>query len=377
MSEQKMRIPMLDLTAEYHEHKDEFDDAIHRVLESGQFIMGEEVERFEESCQQYLGVKHAIGVANGSDALYLTLQGLGIGPGDQVITTPFTFFATAGSIVRCGATPVFVDIDPRTYNIDPQCIREYLDHNDHTRVKAILPVHLYGQCADMGAIMDIAHEYGLLVVEDACQSFGATYRGKQSGTIGNAGCFSFFPTKNLGCFGDGGMVATNDEGLAERVRMLRVHGARHKYYHELLGINSRLDALQAAVLSVKLKHLREALQRRRVVAEEYDAALVGIPGVILPGRQPEAVHTYHQYTVAIPGRRDAVQSHLREVGIASVVYYPTPLHQQPVLTEVCRTASDCAVAEEASGNVLSLSLVAMDDLPDIVRRVVEQGSGLH
>jgi dTDP-4-amino-4,6-dideoxygalactose transaminase len=377
MSEQKMRIPMLDLTAEYHEHKDEFDDAIHRVLESGKFIMGEEVERFEASCEEYLGVKHAIGVANGSDALYLALQGLGMGPGDQVITTPFTFFATAGSIVRCGATPVFVDIDPRTYNIDSQCIREYLDHNDHTRVKAILPVHLYGQCADMGAIMEIAREYHLLVVEDACQSFGATYRGTQSGSIGNAGCFSFFPTKNLGCFGDGGMVVTNDDALAERVRMLRVHGARRKYYHELLGINSRLDALQAAILSVKLKYLPQALERRHVIADAYDAALADIPGVVLPIRSPDSVHTFHQYTIAIPGNRDAVQNSLREQGIASVVYYPTPLNNQPALVGVAETPSECGIAEEASGNVLSLAQVAMDGLFDIVRGVVEQGSGLY
>jgi dTDP-4-amino-4,6-dideoxygalactose transaminase len=214
--------------------------------------------------------------------------------------------------------------------------------------------------ADMGAIMDIAHEYGLLVVENACQSFGATYRGTQSGTIGIAGCFSFFPTKNLGCFGDGGMVVTNDDALAERVRMLRVHGARRKYYHELLGINSRIDALQAAISSVKLKYLPQTLQRRRAIADAYDAALADIPGVVLPVRSPDSVHTFHQYTVAIPGQRDAVQNHLREQGIASVVYYSTPLNGQPVLVGVAETPSDCSVAYEASTQVLSLPVASSD-----------------
>jgi dTDP-4-amino-4,6-dideoxygalactose transaminase len=228
--------------------------------------------------------------------------------------------------------------------------------------------------ADMGAIMDIAHEYGLLVVEDACQSFGATYRGKQSGTIGNAGCFSFFPTKNLGCFGDGGMVATNDEGLAERVRMLRVHGARQRYYHEFLGINSRLDALQAAILSVKLKYLPQALAWRLAIANAYDAVLANVPGAILPTRSSDSVNTFHQHTVAIPGQRDAVQNHLREQGIASVVYYPTPLNSQPALMGVSEAPSDCLVASEACTHVLSLPVASPDGVAivsDAIARFIQ------
>ena len=254
MNEMEQQVPMVDLAGEYREIKDEIDEAVHRVLESGHFILGEEVEAFEEEVASTLGVRHAIGVASGSDALLLALMGLGIGPGDKVITTPFSFFATASAVVRLGATPVFCDIDPRTFDLDPTRVRRYLEASYTPAVKAVIPVHLYGQTCDMDPLLELAHEYNLNVVEDCAQSFGSTYKGRQSGTMGDIGCFSFFPTKNLGAYGDGGMVTTNDDSLADHVRLLRVHGAYPKYHHLELGINSRLDALQAALGRKPLRH---------------------------------------------------------------------------------------------------------------------------
>jgi len=330
MNEMKQQIPMLDLQAEYHEIKDEVDEAIHRVLESGHFILGEEVEAFEHEVASYLGVRHAIGVASGSDALLLALMALGVGPGDKVITTPFSFFATASCIVRLGATPVFCDIDPRTFDLDPASVRRYLEASYTPAVKAIIPVHLYGQCCDMDPLLELARTYSLKLVEDCAQSFGSTYKEHQSGGMGDIGCFSFFPTKNLGAYGDGGMVTTSDEELAEHVRMLRVHGARRKYHHEELGINSRLDAMQAAILRVKLKHVDEWTECKRVLAAAYNKELSGIEWLQVPYVMPECRHTYHQYTIKVPAeRRTAIQATMAQAGIQTQVYYPESLHRQP------------------------------------------------
>jgi len=361
-----MNVPLLDLTRQYSTIKAEIDAAIRRVLESGRFILGPEVEAFEEEIAQYLGVKHAIGVASGTDALLLSLKALNIGPGDGVIVPSFTFFATAGVVANLGATPIFVDIDPKTFNIDPEKLRELLTHHASpithhsspiTAVKAIIPVHLYGQPADMDEIMAIAHEYELYVVEDAAQAIGAEYKGQKVGTIGHLGCFSFFPTKNLGAYGDGGLVVTNDDELAERVRMLRVHGSKPKYYHHLVGTNSRLDALQAAILRAKLPHLDEWTAARQRLASRYDELLGDIPGIEVPYRAPERTHIFHQYTIRVhDGRRDELQQYLKEKGIDTQVYYPLPLHLQPCFRYLGYKEGDLPESERASQEVLSLPM---------------------
>ncbi len=344
------RIPMLDLSQEIDALWQDLNEAIQRVLRSGQFILGPEVEAFEREVAAYLGVKHAIGVNSGTDALMIGLRALGVGPGDEVITTPFTFFATAEAISNVGATPVFVDIDPKTFNIDPARIEERIT----PRTKAILPVHLYGQAADMDPILDLARRHGLKVLEDVAQAFGGSYKGKKLGTLGDAGAFSFFPSKNLGAYGDGGLIATDDGAVAEMARMLRVHGSRRKYYNEMVGYNSRLDSLQAAILRVKLPRLDRLNEARRQVARRYTEALAGLPGVEVPVEAPYAQHVYHQYTLRIiDGRRDQVQKRLAEAGIATMIYYPVPLHRLPVYAGV-----DCACpeAERAASEVLSLPI---------------------
>jgi dTDP-4-amino-4,6-dideoxygalactose transaminase len=357
MNEREQQIPMVDLVGEYRGIQDEIDEAVHRVLESGHFILGEEVEGFEHEVAVYLSVRHAVGVASGSDALLLALMALGIGPGDKVITTPFSFFATASAIVRLGATPVFCDIDPRTFDLDPDSVRRYLEASCTPAVKAVIPVHLYGQCCEMDPLLELAHTYHLNVVEDCAQSFGSTYKGHQSGGMGDIGCFSFFPTKNLGGYGDGGMVTTNDDGLAEHVRMLRAHGARRKYHHEELGINSRLDALQAAILGVKLKHVDEWTDRKRVLAAAYDRELSGIEGLQVPHVMPECRHTYHQYTIKVPSeRRAAIQSTLLDVGVQTQVYYPEPLHRQPCFAGMQELSEKLVNVDAVVSGVLSLPM---------------------
>ncbi|MEJ5336112.1 MAG: DegT/DnrJ/EryC1/StrS family aminotransferase [Thermus sp.] len=319
------RIPILDLTPEVEELWDDLMAAITRVLRSGQFILGPEVEAFEREVAEYLGVEHAIGVNSGTDALVIGLRALGIGPGDEVITTPFSFFATAEAISLVGATPVFVDIDPKTFNLNPDLIAAAIT----PRTKAILPVHLYGRPAEMDPILDLAEAHGLKVLEDCAQAFGATYRGKKVGTLGHAGAFSFFPSKNLGAYGDGGLLVTNDDGVAGLARMLRAHGSKRKYYNEMVGYNSRLDALQAAILRVKLPHVDRWNEKRRQVAERYNQLLAGTPGLVLPEVSED--HVFHQYTVRIlGGKRDRVQQALAEAGIGTMVYYPVPLHRLPV-----------------------------------------------
>jgi len=383
-----MQVPLLDLTRQYESIKKEIDEAIQRVVSSGRFILGPEVEAFEEELAGHCGVKHAVGVASGTDALLLSLKALGIGPGDKVIIPSFTFFATAGVVHNVGATPVFCDIDPKTFNLDPADVRRILttNHEPRTSIKAIIPVHLYGQMADMDEVMAIAKEYNLYVIEDAAQAIGAEYlpraipedetisRGRKfgnhelrttdhapgplarrAGSIGDLGCFSFFPTKNLGAYGDGGMIVTNDDALAERVRILRMHGSKPKYYHRMVGVNSRLDALQAAILRVKLPHLDEWTAARQQVAARYDELLQDVQGIEIPYRALDRTHIFHQYTIRVlDGRRDELRDVLKEEGIGTFVYYPLPLHLQECFKELGYRGSDLRQSELASQEVLSL-----------------------
>jgi dTDP-4-amino-4,6-dideoxygalactose transaminase len=354
--EEETAVPSFDLKRQNAKLEGEIANALHRVVAGGCFILGGQVQALEEEISHLCGVKYGIGVANGSDALLLALLGCGIAPGDEVITTPFTFFATAGSIVRAGAVPVFADIDPATYNIDPEKIAEKIT----PRTRAIMPVHLFGQAAAMDRIMDVAKKHGLFVIEDAAQAFGAKYLNRPVGGMGEAGCLSFFPTKNLGCFGDGGMVVTNDEQIAARVRMLRVHGTRKKYYHELLGFNSRLDELQAAVLRVKLPYFAEWVKSRRDHAELYGKLFkaAGLPAggyLETPACLPGSLHTYNQYTIAVR-KRDQLMSFLKQRGIKTAIYYPLPLHLQPVFQKMGHKAGDFPHAEQAAESVLSLPI---------------------
>lgn len=354
-----MKIPVLDLTRQYNAIRKEIDAAVARVLSSGRFILGSEVEAFEQEIAEYLGVRHAIGVASGTDALLLSLRALGIGPGDAVVVPSFTFFATAGAVHNVGATPVFVDVDPHTLNIDPRKVEERLatDLTLRAKTKAIIPVHLYGQMADMDEIVALAEKFGLYAIEDAAQAIGAEYKGRKAGSVGHLGCFSFFPTKNLGAYGDGGMVVTNDDDLAERVRMLRVHGAKPKYYHHLVGYNSRLDALQAAILRAKLPHLAEWTKARQRIAARYDELLRDIEGIKLPHRAPNRTQIFHQYTVRVPGgKRDALRAYLAERGIGTEVYYPLPLHLQPCFRHLGYREGDLPESERASREVLSFPM---------------------
>lgn len=345
-----MRVPFLDLTRQYRQIKAELDAAVLQVLESGQFILGSTVKQFEEAAANYCGTKHAVGVASGTDALVLALRALGIGTGDEVITSPFTFFATAECVSQVGATPVFVDIEPDTFNLDPAAIEAAIT----PRTKAIIPVHLFGHCADMERISAMAEKHGLFVIEDAAQAWGATCNGKRAGGLGHVGCFSFFPTKNLACCGDGGLLTTNDDGIAERVRLLRTHGQAQRYEHVLLGYNSRLDALQAAILQVKLQYVDRWNALRRQHAQRYNELFASTP-VVPPVEKPYAKHVYHQYTIRVP-RRDAVEEALKKAGIGCMVYYRVPLHLQPVYANLGYKAGSFPVAEQASRDVISLPI---------------------
>ncbi len=337
-------IPILNLQPQYQAIKEEIQTAINRVLESGQFILGKEVAQFETEVAKHLGVKYAVGVNSGTDALMIGLRALGIGAGDEVITTPFSFFATAESISNVGAKPVFVDINPESFNLEPEAITQAINSS----TKAIMPVHLYGNPAAMTAILEIAAKYNLKVIEDCAQSFGAIYtgscqgcnnickeklkkqiQGKYTGAIGDVGAFSFFPTKNLGAYGDGGLITTNNEQIAEQARILRVHGAKNRYQNEILGYNSRLDAIQAAILRVKLKYIKDWNRSRRQVAAAYNQFLKDIPEIITPILFEG--HVFHQYTLRIlNGKRDQVKQALAEQGIASMIYYPIPQDRLPV-----------------------------------------------
>jgi len=354
-----MKIPLLDLKAQYSTIQDEIKAAVEEVLESQHFILGPKVEELERNIAAYSGTRYAVGVSSGTDALLVSLMALDIKPGDEVITSPFTFFSTAGAISRLNARPVFVDIDAFTYNIDPQKIESKITN----KTKAIIPVHLFGQCADMDPILEVARKYGLHIIEDAAQSIGAEYKGKRAGSIGDLGIFSFFPSKNLGGYGDGGMVVTDDEALYEKIKILRVHGSKPKYYHKIVGGNFRLDALQAAVLNVKLKYLDTWSQKRRENAVYYDKKFQEI-GLKENGyiRTPEPVyrlsgdknyHIYNQYTIHSKNR-DKLQAFLKENGIGTEIYYPVSLHLQECFKDLGYKKGDLPFSEEASSSVLSL-----------------------
>ncbi|MCA9798664.1 MAG: DegT/DnrJ/EryC1/StrS family aminotransferase [Cyanobacteria bacterium HKST-UBA06] len=359
-------IPILDLKRQYNQHKEALDEAVLAVMESGGFILGPTVERFEKDVAQWLDANHAIGVATGTDALYLALRACGVGPGDEVITTAFTYIATSESIVRAGARPVFVDIDPQTYNMDVNKIEAAITD----RTKAILPVHLYGQPVDMDAVMHIAQQRNLKVIEDCAQAIGAKWHGRAVGTYGDCGCFSFFPTKNLGAFGDGGLVTANDQVVADKVRNLRVHGQTKKYHHDYEGVNSRLDAMQAAILSVKLPYLADWNQRRREIAAGYTKAFSVDPDILTPVVVDHGEHVFHQYTIQVPNR-DAVQTALNEAGIATMVYYPIPCHLQGMHADLGYQPGSLPITESVAQRVLSLPIFP-ELTHDEQHRVIEQ-----
>lgn len=343
-------IPLVDLTSQYHSIKKEIDSAVLSTLESGHFILGPQVTKFEEDVASLLGLDFAVGLASGTDALVLALRALDIGAGDEVIIPAYTFFATAGTVMSVGAKPVMVDIDPQSYQIDVSKIASAIT----SKTKAIIPVHLYGHPAEMNPILEIARKHDLKVIEDNAQGFGAEYLGKKTGSFGDIGCLSFFPTKNLGAFGDAGMVVTNDSKLAERMRMLRTHGWKKKYYSEEVGYNSRLDAIQAAILQAKLPHVDSWNEKRRELAQRYNEKLSPL-GITVPIEREWAKHVYHLYIIRSE-KRDALQKFLKEKGIASEVYYPIPPH----LSEPCKKfgykEGDFPRAEKASQETLALPL---------------------
>jgi dTDP-4-amino-4,6-dideoxygalactose transaminase len=346
-----MKIPILDLTTQYKSIKKEIDAAVKSVIESQHFILGPEVEALESEVAAYCGTKYAVGVASGTDALILSLKALGIGPGDEVITTPFTFFATAESVSLVGAKPVFVDINPKTYCIDPELIEDAITK----KTKAIIPVHLFGQCADMDRIMEIAKINNLKVIEDTAQAMGATYKGRQAGSMGDAGALSFFPSKNLGGFGDGGMIITNSKEIADKIKMLRVHGSTVRYMHSNIGTNSRLDALQAAVLRVKLRYLNKWLDGRRKVAKYYDENLKNLP-IVTPYVPSYNVHTYHLYVLRVKPSPEKLANILNDAGIEARTYYPVSLHLQECYKGLGYKKGDLPESESASPETLAIPI---------------------
>ena len=361
------RVPLLDLSAQYRPLRDEILAAIARVCDSQRFILGAEVEALERELAACLEAREAIAVSSGTDALLAALMALGIGPGDEVITSTYSFFATAGCIARVGATPMLVDIDPATYNINPDGVRKALT----PKTRAILPVHLFGLCADMDPILTIAQEAAVPVIEDAAQAIGARYRDRQAGSMGAIGCFSFFPSKNLGAFGDAGLVTTNDASLAHELRLIRNHGAEPKYFHKRVGANFRLDAIQAAVLRVKLPHLARWTSKRRENARRYDAlfAQAGLTDrIMLPTAPPDRTHTFNQYVIRVPDR-DRVRGFLTDRGIGSEIYYPVPFHLQECFAPLGYTAGDFPQAEAAARSTLALPIYG-ELMPDQQAAVV-------
>lgn len=402
-------IPLLDLQAQYLSIKKEVDASIHEVLDSQYFIMGDSVKNFEKEVNRYTKANHSLGCASGSDALLLALMAIDIEPGDYVITSPFTFFATAGAISRLGAIPIFIDIEHDSFNIDPEKIREFLEGKSGLakklqipieKIKAIIPVHLYGQMADMDLIMEIAKEYDLFVIEDAAQSIGSKYKGRDAGTIGDFGCFSFFPSKNLGAYGDGGLITVKNDALAEKTDILRLHGAKPKYHHKYVGINSRLDAIQAAVLSIKLKYLNEWSQRRNEIAHLYNSlfqesglvseyegcsecsslASCEFPDgkIVLPKEttgapEENGFHIYHQYTIRVKNR-DSLSEFLDSEKIGNAVYYPVPLHVQECFSDLGYEAGDCPNAVCASRTAISLPIfpeLADEQVKEVARKITQ------
>jgi UDP-2-acetamido-2-deoxy-ribo-hexuluronate aminotransferase len=357
-------IQMVDLVGQYARIRTEVDAALQRVIQSAQFIGGPEVKGLEQEMAAYLGVKQVIGCANGTDALQIAMMALDLKAGDEMLTPSFTFVATVEVVALLGITPVFVDVLPGTFNMDPKDLRAKIT----PRTKAIVPVHLFGQTADMQAIMDVAREHGLFVIEDDCQAIGSDYTfpdgtTRKSGTIGHIGTTSFFPSKNLGCYGDGGAIFTNDEEIAKKVRRVCNHGSDVRYYHEVVGVNSRLDAMQAAILRIKLRHLDAYAAARRTAAAAYDNAFAGIPGLRTPERSADSTHVFHQYTLRVlDGRRDALKQHLEDAGIPAMIYYPVPCHlQNAYRSDRCPTGS-LPVTEQLTTEVLSLPMsTELDD----------------
>ncbi|WP_341301632.1 DegT/DnrJ/EryC1/StrS family aminotransferase [Lysinibacillus sp. FSL H8-0500] len=348
-----MKIPMLDLAEQYQTIKEDVLIEFDKVMSSSQFILGSNVKQLEADVAKLSNVKHGIGVANGSDAIHIALQAAGVGEGDEVITTAFTFFATGGAIARANAKPIYVDIDPITFNIDPLKVEEAITE----KTKAIIAVHLYGQMVDMESLRAIAIKYNLVLIEDAAQAIGAKQNGQPVGELGIAATYSFFPTKNLGAYGDAGMLVTNNDELAENARIIRVHGSKPKYYHQVLGYNSRLDELQAAILNVKLLHLEKWTEQRRAHAAYYTEQIQEKAGkyVTTPTEAVGFYHVYHQYTLRVE-RRDELQIYLKEQGVATMIYYPIPLHLQPVFAYLGYKEGDLPITEQATKEVLSLPM---------------------
>jgi dTDP-4-amino-4,6-dideoxygalactose transaminase len=351
-----MKVPLLDLKIQYKSIKDKVLAATHELYETQHFILGPQVEKLEQQIARYCQAKYAVGVSSGTDALLMSLMAAGIGPGDEVITSPYTFFATVGSIARVGARPVFADIDEDTYNLDPQAMRDKITQD----TKVIIPVHLYGQCCDMNPILELARAHDIVIVEDAAQAIGAEYEGRRAGCIGDMGCFSFFPSKNLGAFGDAGMVTTSSDSLYEKLKILRVHGSHPKYYHHLLGGNFRLDALQAAILAVKFPYLEQWTAERQANARRYRELFrdEGLEDLIrLPVEKPGR-HVYNQFVIAVPGQRDELRQFLSEAGIGTEVYYPVPMHLQPCFAYLNAKQGDFPRAEAAARKTLALPIYA-------------------
>lgn len=351
-----MEIPLLELKEQYLQIREEIKSSINEVLESQQFILGPKVEELERKISSYCGIEYAIGVSSGTDALLISLMALGVGTGDSVVTTPYSFFATAGAIARAGARPVFIDINPLTYNMDSDRLRALVKKGG--KYKAIIPVHLFGQCADMDPIMGLVKEHNIKVIEDAAQAIGARYKDKFAGSMGDMGCFSFFPSKNLGGYGDGGMIVTENAELAEKLRVLRVHGSKPKYYHSIIGGNFRLDAIQAAVLLVKLKYLNEWTKKRRENAGAYNrlfekyklTEIVKLPYVL-----SENFHIFNQYIIRVP-RRDELQQFLKQQGISTEIYYPVPIHLQECFSYLGYKKGDFPESEKAAEETLALPI---------------------
>jgi len=351
-----MKVPLLDLKAQYRAIKDEVLTATRELYETQRFILGPEVEKLEERVARYCHTEYAVGVSSGTDALLISLMAAGIGHGDEVITSPYTFFATVGSIARVGATPVFVDIEEDTYNIDPQAISDKITK----QTKAMIPVHLYGQCCDMDPILELAHAHDIMVIEDAAQAIGAEYKGRRAGSMGDMGCFSFFPSKNLGAFGDGGMVTTSSDILYEKLKILRVHGSDPKYYHKVIGGNFRLDALQAAIVLVKLPYQDQWTSARQANARRYRELFSqeGLEGFVGLPVEKNGRHIYNQFVIAVQSRRDKLREFLNEAGIGTEVYYPVPMHLQPCFEYLNAKKGNFPKAEAAAEKTLALPIYA-------------------
>ncbi len=361
-----MKIPFINLKAQFDSIRPEIHLAIENILAKGEFIMGENVTFLENEIGEYLGLGKAISVASGSDALFLALKAFDIGPGDEVITTPFSFISTADAILRNGATPIFADINPETYNIDPDQILKSIS----PRTKAIIPVHLYGQCAEMDRIIEIAKKHSLIVIEDACQAFGASYKNRKAGTWGDIGCFSFFPTKNLGGWGDGGMLVTSNENIAEKLKKLRVYGSKERHHHVLHGVNSRLDEIQAAILRIKLLNIDKWNKERQDIASRYNSLLKNLP-LKLPAANQDSCHIYHLYTLR-SNQRNEIMSFLNQYGIGTAVHYPKPIYLQPSYLNLGFKKGLCPIAEEAAKQIFAIPLYPelTDDMVNEIARTI-------